>query len=41
MTYNNVASLKLEGLRLSALYAGPFAIDKGTIGALHIFNVDL
>ena len=27
--------------RLSALYAGPFTIDKGTIEALHVFNVDL
>ena len=35
-TYNNVASLKLEGLRLSAEGAESFAIDKGTNGALHI-----
>ena len=40
-TYNNVASLKFEGLRLSALCAESFAIDKCTIGALHIFDVDL
>ena len=35
-TYNNVASLKLEGLRLSTLCAESFTIDKGTNGALHI-----
>jgi hypothetical protein len=40
-TYHYVASLELEWLRLSALCAEPFAVDKGTVGALHIFNVDL
>ena len=40
-TYNDVASLELEGFRLSALCAEPFAVDKSTVGALHIFNVDL
>ena len=40
-TYNDVASLELKGFRLSTLCAEPFAIDKSTVGALHIFNVDL
>ena len=40
-TYNDVASLELEGLRLSALCAEPFAVDKSAVGALHIFDVDL
>jgi hypothetical protein len=40
-TYKDVASLELEGHRLSTLCAEPFVVDKSAVRALQIYNVDL
>jgi hypothetical protein len=40
-TYDDVVTLKLVGFRLETLRAEPLAIDKSTIRAFDVFDVNL
>ncbi len=40
-TYDDIVGLELVRLRLEPLWAKPFAVDEGAVGAFHVLDEDL